>query len=70
MAGRDGRRLLGRALGDDHVDGDADDDIDERDAFDRVTFTDDELAEMALDAPPFDPFAPDVEPFEPPERRP
>lgn len=35
----------------------------ELDAFDRVTFTDEELTEMALDAQPFDPFDPEVERF-------
>jgi hypothetical protein len=35
----------------------------ELDAFDRVTFTDEELTEMALEAEPFDPFDPDVERF-------
>ncbi|MCB0968372.1 MAG: hypothetical protein KDB37_16185 [Ilumatobacter sp.] len=64
MAGRDGRRLLGRVPGD--AGGANDDGVDERDAFDRVTFTDEELTELALDASPFDPFDPDVEPFEPP----
>lgn len=34
-----------------------------RDAFDDVTFTDDELTELALGATPFDPFGPDVERF-------
>lgn len=67
MAGREGRRLLGHAAvgvpatDDVHVD-----DFDDRDAFDRVTFTDEELTELALDAPSFDPFDPEVEPFEPP----
>jgi hypothetical protein len=35
----------------------------ELDAFDRVTFTDDELTELALEAEPFDPFDPSIEPF-------
>lgn len=35
----------------------------ELDAFDRVTFTDEELTEMALGAEPFDPFDPGVERF-------
>ena len=41
------------------------DDFDEldRDAFDTVTFTDEELTELALDAKPFDPFDDDVEQF-------
>lgn len=65
MAGRDGRRLLGRAaIGEPAID--VANDIDDRDAFDRVTFTDEELTELALDAKAFDPFDPDVEPFEPP----
>jgi hypothetical protein len=49
---------------DQHVVDDAgEDDLDalELDAFDRVTFTDEELTEMALDAEPFDPFDPEVE---------
>ena len=71
MTGRDGRRLLGRGtVGEppavDTDDIDDIDDFDERDAFDRVTFTDEELTELALDAPSFDPFDPEVEPFEPP----
>lgn len=41
------------------------DDVDERDAFDRVEFDDDELTELALAADPFDPFDPDVDPFDP-----
>jgi hypothetical protein len=47
------------------VDDAGDDDLDalELDAFDRVTFTDDELTEMALEAEPFDPFDPEVEQF-------
>jgi hypothetical protein len=36
----------------------------ELDAFDRVTFTDEELTEMALDAEPFDPFDPEIECFD------
>lgn len=39
-------------------------DHDHTDAFDRVTFTDDELSELALAADPFDPFDDDVVPFE------
>ena len=35
----------------------------ELDAFDRVTFSDEELTELALEAEPFDPFGPDVEPY-------
>jgi hypothetical protein len=35
-----------------------------RDAFDLVEFTDEELTELALDADPFDPFDPDVEPID------
>lgn len=66
MAGRDGRRLLGRASVGEPPAVEADD-VDERDAFDRVTFTDEELTELALDATTFDPFDPEVEPFEPPE---
>lgn len=65
MAGRDGRRLLGRVSAGEPPATDADD-IDDRDAFDRVTFTDDELTELALDATAFDPFDPEVEPFDPP----
>ena len=34
-----------------------------RDDFDAVTFTDEELEELALAARPFDPFDRDVEPF-------
>jgi hypothetical protein len=50
------------------VDGEGDDDPDaldelELDAFDRVTFTDEELTELALDAELFDPFDPEVERF-------
>ncbi len=68
MAGREGRRLRDRvpSVLDAATDAPADDDVDERDAFDRVTFTDEELTELALDASPFDPFDPDVDPFEPP----
>ena len=40
----------------------------EADAFDAVTFTDDELERLALDARPFDPFGADVEPFESPDQ--
>ena len=65
MAERDGRRLLKRAPVEPPTD-DVDD-VDDRDAFDRVTFTDEELTELALDARSFDPFDPDVEPFQPPE---
>jgi hypothetical protein len=35
----------------------------DRDAFDSVEFSDDELAQLALDADPFDPFDPELEPF-------
>ena len=50
------------------VDEGGDDDPDaldelELDAFDRVTFTDEELTELALDAELFDPFDPEVECF-------
>jgi hypothetical protein len=35
----------------------------DRDAFDAVEFSDEELAQLALEALPFDPFGPDVEQF-------
>jgi len=35
-----------------------------RDAFDLVEFTDEELTQLALDADPFDPFDPEVHPFD------
>jgi hypothetical protein len=43
--------------------GDAELDDLELDAFDRVTFTDEELTRLALDAEPFDPFDPAVQQF-------
>lgn len=57
MPGRDdGRAELGHAYDTDEID-----DTIGLDAFDLVEFTDEELTELALDASPFDPFAPDVE---------
>jgi hypothetical protein len=38
------------------------------DPFDDVTFTDEELTELALGATPFDPFGPDVERWNPVRR--
>jgi hypothetical protein len=52
----DGRAELGHAFEMDDMD-----DTIGLDAFDLVEFTDEELTELALDARPFDPFAPDVE---------
>jgi len=54
------------------VDEEGDDDPDaldelELDAFDRVTFTDEELTELALDAELFDPFDPEVDRFDGPD---
>lgn len=43
--------------------GDAELDALEQDAFDRVTFSDEELTRLALDAEPFDPFDPEIERF-------
>jgi hypothetical protein len=55
----DGRAELGHAYKTDEID-----DTIPRDAFDLVEFTDEELTELALDADPFDPFDPDVEPID------
>ena len=60
MPGRDdGRAELGHAYDTDEID-----DTIGLDAFDLVEFTDEELTELALDADPFDPFDPDVEPID------
>jgi len=62
VLGRDGRLDPGDGDDEDGIDGDG---YDGRDEFDKVTFTDEELTELALGAQPFDPFGPDVVPIDP-----